>query len=79
MLSAVVETFGNWTLRNKSDVNETEMTYVYTTLAHFILKKNEDMNERVAEGITKYLPKNAKKKKQKKKLKSEMFNNKKSW
>ena len=39
MLSAVAETFANWKLRNKSDVNETDMTYVYTTLAHFIFKK----------------------------------------
>ena len=30
------------------------MTYVYATLAHFIFKKM-----RVAEGISKYLPKNA--------------------
>ena len=38
MLSAVAETFANWKLRNKSDVNETYMTYVYTTLTNFISK-----------------------------------------
>ena len=59
MLSGVAETFANWKLRNKSDVNETDMTYVCTTLAHFIFKKNEGVNESVAEGVSKYLPKNA--------------------
>ena len=39
MLSAVAETFANWKLRNKSDVNQTYMAYVYTTLPHFISKK----------------------------------------
>ena len=29
------------------------------TLAYFISKTNEGVNERVAEGVTKYLPKNA--------------------
>ena len=58
MLSAVAETFANLKLTNKLDVNETYMTYVYTTLPHFIPKKWE-CEWRVAEGVSKYLPKNA--------------------
>ena len=53
MLSAVGETFANCKLRNyKSDVNKTYMTYVST----FHFQKNEGVNERVTDGISKYLP-----------------------
>ena len=39
ILSAVAEGFANLKLRNNSDINETDMTNVYTTLAHLIFKK----------------------------------------
>ena len=40
-------------------VNETDMTYVYTTFSTFHFQKNEGVNERVVEDVSEYLPKSA--------------------
>ena len=58
MLSGVTETFANWKLRNKSDVIKLTW-HMYIPPYHISFPKKWGCEWRGAEGVKKYLPKNA--------------------